>query len=168
MICLLPLRPVQSIRRLRAHINPTSPYGNSRMLNHVLRRVAILTLVIAGIGVPASNAAATEWQWSKPINQKPGSLLYTTNVRAKQSSSSRSVLTSTWYPSSQRKMVYRPMRRPFFFCELPGSDAKARCFCGENRNPGEHHDDQVDSEELCSPTFCEPTGLTPNVSTRTA
>lgn len=58
-------------------------------------RLFILLLGFAFLGGAAASPTEaanpnSSWAWAKPLNQKPGSLLYTTNVAAKTQSASRS------------------------------------------------------------------------------
>ena len=65
------------------------------------------TIVVGSFAV-ATESKAAEWRWAKPLNQKPGSLLYTTNIRAKQKTTSSTV--QSWGTSQNRYRTTLPRR----------------------------------------------------------
>lgn len=79
-----------------------------------LQVAAIALITCFAFSATSQTVSAAEWRWSKPLNQKPGSLLYTTNV-SKYRSSSRSGWNRT--QTVYRKSQYTPLRarRGFLF-----------------------------------------------------
>ncbi|MEM8670004.1 MAG: hypothetical protein AAGG48_20930 [Planctomycetota bacterium] len=64
----------------------------------VLAAVMVATLSVTG-PIPSAEAG-NSWRWAKPLNQKPGSLFYSTNRRSK----------STQRPTSTRYLRYGSVR----------------------------------------------------------
>ena len=66
-----------------------------------------LAILLSGLALSPSTVSA-EWQWAKPLNQKPGSLLYTTNVAFKTKTQSNGYSSRT-----HRNTAWRPAGRIF-------------------------------------------------------
>lgn len=74
------------------------------------------TLALMSVGAASAQAANrnSSWGWAKPLNDKPGSLLYTSNVAFKQSTKVRS--SNTYRRSYNVTPRYRA--QPRFFRRL--------------------------------------------------
>lgn len=87
----------------------------SRSLPLGLITACAVLLTTATISPPAA-AADYSWGWQKPLNQRPGSLLYTTNRYAKRrTANARGIFGSPTYrsPTTYRSPAFRtPVYRP--------------------------------------------------------
>ena len=83
-------------------------------------KTCLLALVVAFvIATGTSECSAAEWRWAKPLNEKPGSLLYTTNRSFKRSSQYTTSSTIRNYPNVPTKRNLPPTTLPILAIQTP-------------------------------------------------
>ncbi|TWU06388.1 hypothetical protein Pla52n_21090 [Stieleria varia] len=70
------------------------------MISKTLPRIALLLAVFSLCGLTVNSADAANrtsaWGWKKPLNEKPGSMLYTSNRALRRTSSVRTYPVQTY------------------------------------------------------------------------
>ena len=85
-------------------------------MNLLLKTCVVAVIFLAMNLYVCSEASAAEWRWARPLNEKVGSIFYSSNARFKRSDAykSRSRSPSRTYPANGRSGSSKPTIFRFF------------------------------------------------------